>query len=116
MHNLAIIAILEPFEDSGSVMIFQNQLAMDNGITKCNGKILLFWNGDVDCIMRDQNKQQINCDFSHNGLQTKFTMIFAYGKCKDSLRRTSWKKNAPTRLDREQTLVLNGGLQCYNFY
>lgn len=39
MYHLDIIGILEPVADSSSVMIFKNQLAMDNAIANCNGEI-----------------------------------------------------------------------------
>ena len=69
MYHLAIIAILEPFADSNNVINFKNQLAMDNAIANCNGKIWLFWNGDVECVVKDHDDQQITCYFSNNELQ-----------------------------------------------
>lgn len=68
MHQLAIITIQDPFAYSGTVMNFKNQLDMDNAVPNCNGKIRLFWNCDIDCIVKDQEEQQINCDFKSNSL------------------------------------------------
>ena len=79
---LDIIAILQPFAYSGYVMNFKNQLVMDNAITNCNGKIWLFLNVYIDCVVRDQEEQQITY-VSHNELKNQFTMIFVYAKCKD---------------------------------
>ena len=87
MHQLAIIAILEPFADSGNVMNFKNQLAMDNAIANFKCTICLYWNGDIDCIVRDKDEHKDTCVFNHNELQKQFTMIFFYSKCKEHLRR-----------------------------
>lgn len=78
---------MEPFVDSSNVMNFKNQLSMDNAIANSNGKIWLFWNGDVECVVKDHDEQQITCDLSHNELQDKFTIIFVYEKCKENIRR-----------------------------
>lgn len=56
MYHLEIIAILEPFVDSIIVMSFNNQLATDNEIANNNGKIWLFFNGDVDCVIKYQDE------------------------------------------------------------
>ena len=56
MHPSDIIAILETFAYSCNVMNFKNQLAMDNAITNCNGKIWLFLNVDVHCVVRDPDE------------------------------------------------------------
>lgn len=92
MYHLSIIAILKPFADSSNVISFKNKLDMDNAIGKFNGKIWLFWNGDVDFSVKDQDEQQITCDFTHNELQKQFTETFLYAKCKEYLRRTLWDK------------------------
>lgn len=69
MYHLAIIAFLDFFANSSNVMNFKNNLARDNAIDNCNGKISPLWNGDVDCVVKDHDDQQITCDFSHNELQ-----------------------------------------------
>ena len=92
IYHLAIISIPEPFADSSIVMIFKKQLGMDNVIANCNGKIWLFWNRNVDCMVKDQDDQQNNCDINHNELQKQFTMTFVYAKCKKYLRRPLWDK------------------------
>lgn len=57
MHHLEIVAILDTFTDSVNVINFKNQVAMVNSITNYNGKIWLFRNADVDCIVREQDEQ-----------------------------------------------------------
>lgn len=38
------------------------------------------FSGDIDCNFRDEDDQQITCDFNDNGLQNQFTIIFVYAK------------------------------------
>ncbi|KAH0667664.1 hypothetical protein KY285_028870 [Solanum tuberosum] len=63
---------------------------MDQAVRNCNGKIWLFWNMDIDCVVLEEDEQQITCDIGHNELQTNFTYTFVYVKWKDHLRRTLW--------------------------
>ncbi|KAG5568244.1 hypothetical protein H5410_064739 [Solanum commersonii] len=90
MHQLSIIAILEPFSDAIQIQSFKNQLAMEHAVSNRNGKIWLFWNKDIDCVVIEEDDQQITCDISHNEIQTHFTITFVYAKCKDQLRRPLW--------------------------
>lgn len=92
MHHLGIIAILQPFADSGNMIILKNQLAMENTITNCNGKIFLFQYGDVNCVVSDHDEQKITCDIINNEIQKQFTMTFVYVKCKEYLRIPLWDK------------------------
>lgn len=80
MYKLSIIGILEPFDDRLNVMNFKVQLVMDNVVSNCKGKIWLFWNGDIDCTITDEEEQQITCDFKHNEIQNQFTITFDYAK------------------------------------
>ncbi|XP_015161044.1 uncharacterized protein [Solanum tuberosum] len=92
MHQISIIAILEPFSDCTQVQTFKYQLAMDHATSNCNGKIWLFWNLEVDCKVLEEDEQQITCEIAHNELQTPFTTTFVYAKCKDHLRRPLWDR------------------------
>lgn len=65
---------------------------MDNAIGNCNGKIWIFLNGDVECLVNDQDNEQISCYFILNEHQKNFTMTFIYTKCKVYLRRHLWVK------------------------
>ncbi|KAG5580317.1 hypothetical protein H5410_050944 [Solanum commersonii] len=90
MHQLSIIAILEPFSDNSQVQNFKNQIDMEHAVSNCNGKIWLFWNRDIDCVVLEEDAQHITCDLGHNELQNHFTTTFVYAKCKDHLRRPLW--------------------------
>ena len=92
MHQLSIIAILEPFFDNVNIQNFKVQLNMDNVISNCNSKIWVFWNSDIDCNILDEDEQQITCDMKHNELQYQFTSTFVPAKCKDHLRRSFCEK------------------------
>lgn len=48
MHNLAIIAILEPFADNSHLNSCKIQLNMDKAYCNQNGKIWIFWNNNVE--------------------------------------------------------------------
>lgn len=47
----------------------------------------VFWNGDIDCNIHDEDEQQITCEIKHNELQYKLITIFIYVKCKYNLKR-----------------------------
>jgi len=81
MYQLSIIAILEPFSDITHVHNFKNHLATDHPVSNCNGKIWLFLNMDIDCVVLEEDEQQITCNIGHNELQTHFTTTFVYAKC-----------------------------------
>ncbi|XP_049348970.1 uncharacterized protein LOC125813524 [Solanum verrucosum] len=83
---------MEPFSDNTNIQSAKNQLAMDHGVSNCNGKIWLFWNMDIDCVVLEEDEQQITCEFRHNELQNHFTTTFVYAKCKDHLRRPLWDR------------------------
>ncbi|KAG5598989.1 hypothetical protein H5410_030359 [Solanum commersonii] len=68
MHQLSIIAILEPFSDTTHIQKVKSQLAMEHAVSNCNGKIWLFWNIDIDCVVLEEDEQQITCDMGHNEL------------------------------------------------
>ena len=65
---------------------------MYNAIANWNGKIWLFWNGYVRCVVKYQDDQQNTCNFSHNEIQMHLTMTLVYAKCKEYLRRPLWYK------------------------
>ncbi|KAG5631336.1 hypothetical protein H5410_003053 [Solanum commersonii] len=58
----------------------------NTSVSNCNGKIWLFWNMDIDCVVLVEDEQQISCDIGHNELQTHFTITFVYAKVKDHMR------------------------------
>ncbi|XP_055802719.1 uncharacterized protein LOC129871761 [Solanum dulcamara] len=90
IHQIPIIAILEPFSDSIQIQYFRNQLNMDHAISNPNGKIWLFWNKDVDCRILENEEQLITCEFNHVMNPNQFIVTFVYAKCKDHLRRPLW--------------------------
>ncbi|KAH0684447.1 hypothetical protein KY289_022199 [Solanum tuberosum] len=47
---------------------------------------------DIDCVVLEEDEQQITCDIGHNELQTHSTITFVYAKCKDHLRRPLWDR------------------------
>ncbi|WMV32840.1 hypothetical protein MTR67_026225 [Solanum verrucosum] len=92
MHKFSIIAVLEPFSDSIHVQNFKHQLSMEQAVSNCNGKIWLFWTTDIDCVVLEEDDQQITCEIRHNALHNQFTITFVYAKCKDHLRRPLWDR------------------------
>lgn len=60
------------------VMNFKVSLSTYNDESNCNGKILSFWNGDIDCTTTNEDDQQITCDIKHNELQNQFTINLVY--------------------------------------
>lgn len=49
---------------------------MDNVVSNCNGKNLLFGNDDIDYSVISEDEQQLTCYLKHNELPTKFTITF----------------------------------------
>ncbi|KAK6773761.1 hypothetical protein RDI58_028999 [Solanum bulbocastanum] len=56
LHQPSIIAILEPFADKNHVQNFKVQLAMEQAVSNCNGKIWVFWNKDIDCAVLEEDE------------------------------------------------------------
>ncbi|XP_055835119.1 uncharacterized protein LOC129903596 [Solanum dulcamara] len=90
IHQIPIIAILEPFSDSIQIQYFRNQLNMDHAISNPNGKIWLFWTKDIDCRILENEEQLITYEFNHVMNPNQFIVTFVYAKCKDHLRRPLW--------------------------
>ncbi|XP_049410619.1 uncharacterized protein LOC125873814 [Solanum stenotomum] len=70
----------DPDDDDETCHTLKHQLAMDNAISNCNGKIWLFWNLDVDYNFIEEAEQHITCEIVHNELHTKFPNTFVYAK------------------------------------
>ncbi|KAG5580344.1 hypothetical protein H5410_050971 [Solanum commersonii] len=70
IHNLSMIAILEPFSNNSQLNNYRLQLNMDNAFSNQNGKIWIFWTIDYDCNILESDDQQ----------------------CKDELRRPLWDR------------------------
>ena len=60
---------------------------MENAVVNCNGKIWVFQNEDIEGAIRDEDEQQITCDFKYNEAPNNFTLTFIFAKFKDHLRR-----------------------------
>ncbi|KAG5599780.1 hypothetical protein H5410_031150, partial [Solanum commersonii] len=59
IHKILIFAILEPFSYNTHIYLFTNYLTVHKSICNDNGKILVFWNNDIDGVLLnldDQNK------------------------------------------------------------
>lgn len=62
IHLLSITSIVHPFAHKVNMMNFKIQLGMDNVVINYNGKILLFWNGNMTLMlgMKTRNKLPVN--------------------------------------------------------
>ncbi|KAH0709402.1 hypothetical protein KY284_010829 [Solanum tuberosum] len=92
MHNLSMIAILEPFSDNSHINTCKIQLNMEQAYCNNNGKIWLFWNSDMKCNILEVEDQHITCELNHVECNAKFLVTFIYAKCKEHLRRPLWDK------------------------
>ncbi|KAG5595834.1 hypothetical protein H5410_037066 [Solanum commersonii] len=87
IHNLSMIAILEPFADNIYLNNYKIHLNMDSAACNSNGKIWLFWNTEMNCDVLEIDDQHITCVLHHVEYKDKFMISFIYAKCKDHLRR-----------------------------
>ncbi|KAH0773495.1 hypothetical protein KY290_010632 [Solanum tuberosum] len=92
MHNLSMIAILEPFAENTQINKYKIQLNMDKAFFNKNGKIWIFWNEDMDCHIIEAEDQHITCSLEHIEVKDKFMISFIYAKCKDHIMRPLWDK------------------------
>lgn len=90
IHNLAMIAILEPFVNYSHIESYRMQLMMSHSYSNPNNKIWLFWNEEVNCNILDSNQQYITCEIRHEDCNENFIMTYVYAKCKDHLRKPLW--------------------------
>lgn len=70
MHNLSIIAILEPFADNSHINNYILLLNMDNAHSNQNG-----------------DDQRITCELKHVELSENFLITFIYANYREYLRR-----------------------------
>ncbi|KAK6780088.1 hypothetical protein RDI58_022272 [Solanum bulbocastanum] len=92
IHQVSIIAVLEPFSDTAQLNTFKSMLAMDQAISNSNGKIWLFWNTDVTCKILEADEQQVTCEINHNEVPVTYIKTFIYAKCKEYLRKPLWDR------------------------
>ena len=90
IHNLAMIAILEPFSNSTQLDFYRMKIGMDYGHSNPNNKIWLFWSNEVVCKILDSDQQQITCEVKHEKCSESFLMTYVYAKCRDQLRKPLW--------------------------
>ena len=65
IHNLSMLAILEPFSNQSLIESYRLQLLMDHSYCNPNNKIWLFWSNEVTCDIMDSDQQQVTCEISH---------------------------------------------------
>ncbi|KAG5595027.1 hypothetical protein H5410_036259 [Solanum commersonii] len=92
MHQVSMIAILEPFSDSTQINMFKSMFAMDHAVSNINGKIWLFWTNEITCSVFEADEQQISCELTHTEVPETYIKNFVYAKCKDYLRRPLWDR------------------------
>ena len=90
IHNLSMIAILEPFANLSQLDSYRIQMLMNNGHSNPNSKIWLFCSCEVNCSIFESDQQHITCEVSYDECSEKFQMTYVYAKCKDHLRRPPW--------------------------
>ncbi|KAG5615000.1 hypothetical protein H5410_014824 [Solanum commersonii] len=92
MHQVSMIAILEPFSNSTQINMFKSMLAMDHAVSNTNGKIWLFWTNEITCSVFEADEQQISCELTHTEVPETYIKTFVYAKCKDYLRKPLWDR------------------------
>ncbi|KAK6791450.1 hypothetical protein RDI58_010531 [Solanum bulbocastanum] len=92
IHQVSMIAVLEPFSDSAQLNTFKSMLAMDNAVSNINGKIWLFWINDINCTVLEADEQQITCEIKHIEAHMTYLKTFVYAKCKEYLRKPLWDR------------------------
>ncbi|TMX05672.1 hypothetical protein EJD97_012153, partial [Solanum chilense] len=91
IHNLSLIAILEPFTNHSQIDSYRLQMLMNNCHSNPNNKIWLFWTNEVICNILESSEQQITCEICHEECSENFLMTYVYAKCKDHLRKPLWE-------------------------
>ncbi|KAK4707383.1 hypothetical protein R3W88_033072 [Solanum pinnatisectum] len=92
MHQLSMIAILEPFVDISHLNNVRIHLQMDHAVSNPNGKIWLLWSNDITGNIHENGEQHFTCEFKHSDLNESFMVSFIYAKCKEHMRRPLWDK------------------------
>lgn len=88
MHNLTMIAFVEPSAELTQINSNMSQLNMDHANRNFNNKIQLFWTCDLKFKVMEANEQYITCEINHVDCAEIFAMTYMYAKCKDHLRRS----------------------------
>ncbi|KAH0775105.1 hypothetical protein KY290_012242 [Solanum tuberosum] len=92
LHQLSIIAILEPFANNSYIGTVRSQLQMDHAVSNDNGKIWLFLANEVTGSIMETHDQHITITFHHTNMSEKFMTSFIYAKCKEYMRRSLWDR------------------------
>ncbi|KAG5576483.1 hypothetical protein H5410_056617 [Solanum commersonii] len=83
MHQLSMIAILEPFADNSHLNIVRIQLQIDQA---------LFWSGEITGNNHENSEQHIIGEFKHSVLTERFMVSLIYAKCQEHMRRPLWDR------------------------
>ena len=72
LHNISMMAILEPFSSYDHIDAYRLQLLMDHSYSNSNNKIWLFWSNEITCDILESDQQQVTCEISHENCSEKF--------------------------------------------
>ncbi|WMV30196.1 hypothetical protein MTR67_023581 [Solanum verrucosum] len=92
LHNLSMIAILEPFADNSHLNSYRIKLNMENACCNSNGKIWLFWTAEINLNILESEDQHIIGTMQHVEIKDKLLITIVYAKSKDYLRRHLWDR------------------------
>ncbi|XP_049391508.1 uncharacterized protein LOC125855898 [Solanum stenotomum] len=80
LHNLSMIAILEPFADNSHLNSYRIKLNMENACCNSNGKIWLFWTAEINLNILESEDQHITGTMLHVEIKDKFLITIVYAK------------------------------------
>ncbi|WMV32834.1 hypothetical protein MTR67_026219 [Solanum verrucosum] len=93
LHNITLIAILEPFADNVQINTYKSQLNMDQVHYNNNGKIWIFWNTDVTCTTLEAEDQHITLvNTSHGVIKGLRKQGSGKGLIEPWLMTNGWRK------------------------
>ncbi|XP_019239991.1 PREDICTED: uncharacterized protein LOC109219985 [Nicotiana attenuata] len=91
LHNISLIAVLEPFLDDTHLNHFKIQLSMHHATSNVNNKIWIFWDQEFQGSVLDSDEQQVTLELRHVEAAETFHISVIYAKCKPILRRPLWE-------------------------
>lgn len=81
MHQIIILAILEPMVQGSQIDFLRRKLGFDGAVANCSQNIWLFWTHEVCCSIRFDHPQCLHASFSLPWLSFSFQSSFIYAKC-----------------------------------
>ncbi|KAM3305729.1 hypothetical protein P3S67_012596 [Capsicum chacoense] len=108
--NLPIIALAKPFHKDNRLDKYKRILGYQFAYSNCNSQIWLFGDSNMDCIISEEDDQQVTCTITIKG--NPLLISYVYAKCDAHLRDDLWNKLKIINDNYNLTWLIAGDFNC----